>query len=482
MTRSGFSTFFGGSLAGVILASGACGQIIIEDSMKGASPPAGWSVVKGAAMMTGDALQLQNTGGSPWSRDSVVVARDGDASIGNYDCRVRVEPVAMPAWGWNRASLLFRVNQTAWATYGLGPSFSGYVVNFIGEGDTGLLAPWFTPTMSMGRVVGSSYAELGRSFDPIPAGAFDVRVRAVDDRVQLFVNSAMVFDVSDPDGPRSGGVGCFNIWETTGRYSNVLVTAPSLFEDHFDGPPDAAWRVIKGVASVDAGRLRLQDPEFQLPRDSIAVVHDGDETWTDYEYRARVEPFASGYDHWVRSTLIARTSDAAWAWYGMGANFSGYALSYVGPGDPGLPGARDLPRVYLSRTLNGQSVQLAELEWPHAIGPVEFAMRFQGDEIEVLGDGESLWSGRDPGGPTHGGVGVFNVWESGSYYDDVMVIPLPRPCRADFNRDGGVDGSDVSAFFEAWERGDAEADVNFDGGVDGTDAYDFFRQWEAGGC
>ena len=55
-------------------------------------------------------------------------------------------------------------------------------------------------------------------------------------------------------------------------------------------------------------------------------------------------------------------------------------------------------------------------------------------------------------------------------------------CVADFNRDGGVDGSDVAAFFFAWERGGDGADVNEDGGTDGADIEAFFGVWEAGGC
>jgi hypothetical protein len=56
------------------------------------------------------------------------------------------------------------------------------------------------------------------------------------------------------------------------------------------------------------------------------------------------------------------------------------------------------------------------------------------------------------------------------------------PCAADFNQDGGVDGSDVDAFFIAWEAGESNADVNLDGGVDGGDVEAFFALWEAGGC
>ena len=55
-------------------------------------------------------------------------------------------------------------------------------------------------------------------------------------------------------------------------------------------------------------------------------------------------------------------------------------------------------------------------------------------------------------------------------------------CAADFNQDGGVDGSDIEAFFIAWEAGDTCGDVNLDGGTDGSDIEAFFVTWEAGGC
>ncbi|MEY3231555.1 MAG: hypothetical protein RL689_1644 [Planctomycetota bacterium] len=67
-----------------------------------------------------------------------------------------------------------------------------------------------------------------------------------------------------------------------------------------------------------------------------------------------------------------------------------------------------------------------------------------------------------------------------------LVSPVatvaPPFCPADFNGDGGVDGADVEAFFDAWTAGDQAADVNLDGGVDGTDVETFFTLWTAGGC
>jgi hypothetical protein len=67
-------------------------------------------------------------------------------------------------------------------------------------------------------------------------------------------------------------------------------------------------------------------------------------------------------------------------------------------------------------------------------------------------------------------------------YMEGYSAPGGLPCPADFNQDGGVDGSDVDAFFAAWENGQEEADVNYDGGVDGADVDTFFAAWEAGGC
>jgi O-acetyl-ADP-ribose deacetylase (regulator of RNase III) len=60
------------------------------------------------------------------------------------------------------------------------------------------------------------------------------------------------------------------------------------------------------------------------------------------------------------------------------------------------------------------------------------------------------------------------------------VSYLPPVCVSDMNQDGGVDGSDVTAFFGYWEAGEDAADLNVDGGVDFADVSFFFEHWEAG--
>jgi hypothetical protein len=84
--------------------------------------------------------------------------------------------------------------------------------------------------------------------------------------------------------------------------------------------------------------------------------------------------------------------------------------------------------------------------------------------------------------------------DAGSYYCDayngcstvssssgMLTVNAPPLCPSDFNQDGGVDGSDIEAFFFAWEAGEPAADMNQDGGVDGSDVDTFFFHWE-GGC
>ena len=65
---------------------------------------------------------------------------------------------------------------------------------------------------------------------------------------------------------------------------------------------------------------------------------------------------------------------------------------------------------------------------------------------------------------------------------DSLVVTVNPGCFADYNLDGGVDGSDIDAFFNDWQQGNAAADANADGGIDGGDIEAFFVVWAAGGC
>ncbi len=55
-------------------------------------------------------------------------------------------------------------------------------------------------------------------------------------------------------------------------------------------------------------------------------------------------------------------------------------------------------------------------------------------------------------------------------------------CAADYDQSGGVDGDDITAFFNDWQAGAPCGDVDGSGGVDGDDIPFFFDRWQAGGC
>lgn len=83
----------------------------------------------------------------------------------------------------------------------------------------------------------------------------------------------------------------------------------------------------------------------------------------------------------------------------------------------------------------------------------------------------------DAGQPMRGGP--FSI--RGGFWEGLSA-DAACPCAADYNHDGGIDGSDIVAFFADWEDGAPCADVNQDGGIDGGDMELFFALWEGGGC
>jgi len=62
-------------------------------------------------------------------------------------------------------------------------------------------------------------------------------------------------------------------------------------------------------------------------------------------------------------------------------------------------------------------------------------------------------------------------------YGSALTHLLTFTARADFNSDGGVDGTDIEAFTAAWSDGEPSADVNQDVGVYGGDVELFYTLW-----
>ena len=84
----------------------------------------------------------------------------------------------------------------------------------------------------------------------------------------------------------------------------------------------------------------------------------------------------------------------------------------------------------------------------------------------------------DAGGPMTGGD--FSV--SGGFWVGAGTGTPGCPCAADYNQDGGVDGTDVSVFFDDWSAAIGCADTDQSGGIDGADVDYFFSVWSAAGC
>lgn len=79
---------------------------------------------------------------------------------------------------------------------------------------------------------------------------------------------------------------------------------------------------------------------------------------------------------------------------------------------------------------------------------------------------------------------VFETHENLALTKDANTITGPRcaTCAADYDQNGGVNGSDLGAFIADFETGAACADVDRNGGIDGSDLASFFAAYEAGGC
>jgi len=57
---------------------------------------------------------------------------------------------------------------------------------------------------------------------------------------------------------------------------------------------------------------------------------------------------------------------------------------------------------------------------------------------------------------------------------------LASTCITDFDRDGGITGDDVAAFFTAHENAFETSDLSEYGGITGGDIAAFFAEFEAG--
>ncbi len=113
-------------------------------------------------------------------------------------------------------------------------------------------------------------------------------------------------------------------------------------------------------------------------------------------------------------------------------------------------------------------------------GSIQYAWRKDGVPIDMIANPSAATSTLHLSSLQPSDSGVYDCTASnqcGSVTSEPATLSV---CVGDFNCDGGIDGSDVQAFFGAWEDGAVPADVNGDGGIDGADVGEFFDAWERG--
>jgi hypothetical protein len=150
----------------------------------------------------------------------------------------------------------------------------------------------------------------------------------------------------------------------------------------------------------------------------------------------------------------------------------------------------------LGSTTRQSTLDVSQVFVPGELAPGTYYLgiaAFNQDPLSVAGpiwNDEPFRSVRLPDGPgavlelvdwtfAGGATGSYVVELTGTGNAGECSCP---PCIADFNIDGGVDGTDVESFYLVWATGQSCGDTNGDGGVDGSDIEAFFLAWSLGEC
>lgn len=166
---------------------------------------------------------------------------------------------------------------------------------------------------------------------------------------------------------------------------------------------------------------------------------------------------------------------------------------------PPLIGDLDF-RIGLHNALAGAPVMLALSRTAPVTGQISPEIVAFVSNAEGLGAGGGFATAHiplDASGPLgqlQPGEIIFAQWFitdpaaiGGTAFSAVIRIPVfcgsygcPAVCIADMDFNGGIDGTDLAIFFNAFEAGNPAADLDRNGGIDGTDLATFFNAFETG--
>jgi hypothetical protein len=187
-----------------------------------------------------------------------------------------------------------------------------------------------------------------------------------------------------------------------------------LFEDQFDGPVlSSEWTSLLPSQWIDNGWMHSRSSGST--RDSLAIAHDGDATWTDYTLRVRADGLLSMGGQ-VENVHIAFRCSGVYPAPSAGSWGDHYRVSIFGP-------QRDVgASIYLWRHRGSAGEILYSRDGiPVTSNPLEVKIGVHGPRIQLWVDGVAIVDIIDPEPLLTGGIGLGAVWESEARFDYVQV-------------------------------------------------------------
>ena len=186
-----------------------------------------------------------------------------------------------------------------------------------------------------------------------------------------------------------------------------------LFYDNFDsGFLSSEWISVWPTQWVQDGWLHTRDING-WPRDSEALVHDGDVNWRNYSVS-----LTAGFTPrtpWDNFNILLRADGFSRS--SAGGSGNAYQLNFSGSSGWGSGGQS----VSLTRSQGTQNTDLFVGPWT-PVGPsANIVASLDEGHIQVSVDGKKIIDLADPSPLLYGGIGVHAIWESEAQFDNIVV-------------------------------------------------------------